>query len=93
MALLKDSLITGDLRVTGTIYGDGKGVTNLNTDNISTGVLPVARGGTGQSNFTAGTVLIGNGGGAIQTRAITNLTAAGDITSNTNLITANTLNF
>ena len=30
MALLKDSLITGDLRVTGTIYGNLKGSLNGN---------------------------------------------------------------
>jgi hypothetical protein len=44
MATLKDTIITGDLRVTGTIYG-------LNATNIN-GVLPIANGGTGASTAT-----------------------------------------
>lgn len=51
MAQLKDSLITGDLRVTGTIYGVGSALTALNANNISSGTLPVARGGTGQTSI------------------------------------------
>lgn len=47
MALLKDSLITGDLRVTGTIYGNFKGnganITSLNASNISSGTLNFSR--------------------------------------------------
>lgn len=93
MAVLKDSLITGDLRVTGTIYGIGSGVTNINANNITDGTLPVSRGGTGQTSFSSGAALIGNGANGLTVRSITNLTAAGDITSNTNLITANTLNY
>lgn len=49
MAMLKDSLITGDLRVTGTIYGIGTNLTNIDASQITSGTLPVARGGTGQT--------------------------------------------
>lgn len=38
----------------------------INASNISTGTLPVARGGTGAATFTAGTYLKGNGTGAVQ---------------------------
>ena len=57
------------------------------------GAVNVAHGGTGQTTLTSGYALIGNGTSAVSLRAITNLTAAGTITSNTNLITANTLNY
>lgn len=60
-----------------------------------TGTLPVANGGTGAATLTSGAALIGNGTGAVTTRAITNNTtkgASGWTSANgTNLITANTL--
>lgn len=56
------------------------------------GAVNVAHGGTGCTTLTSGAALIGNGTSAVTTRAITNITTAGNITSNTNLITANTLN-
>lgn len=46
MATLKDSIITGDLRVTGTIYGI------INNINSSNGILDIAHGGTGASTAT-----------------------------------------
>lgn len=55
-----------------------------------TGTLGVANGGTGAATLASGQALIGNGTGAVQTRAITNITS-GAATANTNLITANTL--
>lgn len=51
MAQLKDSLITGDLRVTGKIYGLGTGLTNIDASQITSGTLPVERGGTGQTSI------------------------------------------
>ncbi|MEQ9107957.1 MAG: tail fiber domain-containing protein [Limnobacter sp.] len=44
--------------------GDGSALTNLNANNITTGTLPVARGGTGLSTVASnGQLLIGNGTG------------------------------
>ena len=64
---------------------------NHSTDNITSGTLPVARGGLGSSTLTSGAALIGNGTGAVQTRGITNLTTKGTATASTNLATVNTL--
>lgn len=59
MAQLKDTLITGDLRVTGTIYG-------LDVSTISSGVLPVPHGGTGMTTSTnLNAVVIGNSSSAV----------------------------
>lgn len=55
-------------------------------------ILSVEHGGTGRETLTKGYAIIGNGADAVSLRAITNITTAGNITSNTNLITANTLN-
>lgn len=71
--------------------GNGANLTSLNASNISSGTLPVARGGTGATTFTSGAALIGNGTGAIATRSITNNTSATAVAASTNLITANTL--
>jgi len=59
---------------------------------ITSGTLPVSRGGTGAGTFTSGAALIGAGTGAITTRAITNNTStASALTASTNLVTMNTL--
>ncbi|WP_138515595.1 tail fiber domain-containing protein [Limnobacter alexandrii] len=68
--------VTGDVGVTGALTiggtftatgfaGNGSGLTDLNADNIATGILAVARGGTGVDGSAAanGTLLIGNGSG------------------------------
>lgn len=62
--------------------------------------IPVSKGGTGKTTFTSGQALIGNGTGAIDTRAITDNTAVGALISssswtsnNSNLVTLNTLAF
>lgn len=57
------------------------------------GAVNVAHGGTGCTTLASGAALIGNGTGAVTTRAITNLSGVGAVTSSTNLITANTLNY
>lgn len=72
MAQLKDSLITGDLRVTGKIYG----LVNIDASQVVSGTLPVTRGGTGATTFTSGNVLVGAGTGAITTIAKTNANTA-----------------
>jgi hypothetical protein len=40
------------LHVNGVITGNGSGLTTLNAANISSGILPIARGGTGTTSFT-----------------------------------------
>ena len=45
--------------------GNGASLTTLNAGNIATGTLIVGRGGTGQTTFTSGQLLIGNGTSAI----------------------------
>lgn len=60
-----------------------------------TGTLSVAHGGTGATTLTSGAALIGNGTGAVATRAILNNTSAGasgwTSSTGTSLITSNTL--
>ncbi|HEX4917504.1 MAG TPA: hypothetical protein VFV43_06380, partial [Limnobacter sp.] len=68
--------VTGDVGITGNVsiggtftasgfVGNGSGLTNLNAGNISTGIVSVARGGTGVDGSAAanGALLIGNGSG------------------------------
>jgi hypothetical protein len=44
-------------------------ITGLNADNISSGTLGVANGGTGATSFTAGGILYGSGTSALQVTA------------------------
>jgi hypothetical protein len=55
----------------GTFSGSGSSLTSLNASNISTGTLPVARGGTGLSSFVSGDLIYANG-----TSSFTNLAAS-----------------
>lgn len=69
-------------------------ITKLGT--IGTGTwqastIAVSYGGTGVKALASGEVLLGNGIGAVTTRAITNNTSQTAVTASTNLITANTL--
>lgn len=55
MAQLKDLIVTGAARIIGklkatSIAGDGSEITNINAGNISSGTLPVGRGGTGATD-------------------------------------------
>lgn len=43
MAQLKSTIITGDLSVTGDIFGDGQNIINLNASNIASGTLAAGR--------------------------------------------------
>ncbi len=69
--------------------GNGSGITNLGASNISSGTLPVARGGTGVTTAPAsGQLLIGNGAGYTQSTlssgtGISVTSAAGAITVST----------
>lgn len=103
-----DSTITGSLTVTGSINGTATKATQLThsltingtswdgSANTTIGTLGVGYGGTGATSFTSGAALIGNGSGAIQTRAIRNNTSQGALgwtssSTDTTLITTNTL--
>jgi hypothetical protein len=57
--------------------GSGANVTNLNANNIASGTLAVTRGGTGQTTYTNGQLLIGNTTGNTLTKAT--LTAGSNI--------------
>ena len=105
---LAGGTITGNLTVQGTLTATASKANQLThsisvngksfdgSANVTVGTIGVGYGGTGATSFTSGTVLIGNGSGAIQTRAIRNNVGAGVLgwtnnnTDNT-LITTNTL--
>lgn len=55
----------GNLNATG-FSGNGSALSSLNAGNISTGTLPIARGGTGASSFTNATVVIVGATGTFQ---------------------------
>ena len=55
--------------VTGTFSGSGASLTNLPTNQFGTSTIGVGNGGTGQSSFTAKSVLIGAGSSALSTVA------------------------
>lgn len=57
--------------------GSGANLTGLNASNISSGTLAVARGGTGQTTYTNGELLIGNSTGNTLSKAT--LTAGNNI--------------
>lgn len=65
---------------------DGKAAENHkhSVNDITSGILPVTKGGTGKSSLLAGQVLVGNGADAVTTRAITATPAS----SSTSLITS-----
>ena len=46
--------------------GSGSGISAINASNVSTGTLSAQYGGTGLSNLTANTVILGNGANAVQ---------------------------
>ena len=54
----------------------------IDTSQITAGTLGVPRGGTGQSSFTNGAIVIGNGTGALQELANSNYTATGSGAAN-----------
>ena len=55
---------TGDAAFRALVASD---IPNLDAGKITTGTLPVGRGGTGATTFTANAVLLGNGTGAFST--------------------------
>ena len=100
--------VTGNVTITGTLTATASKANQLThwikinnqsfdgSTNVTIGTLGVGYGGTGQTSFTSGAVLIGNGSNAIQTRAIRNNTSQGALgwtsaSTDTTLITTNTL--
>jgi hypothetical protein len=82
-----------------TTLANNETVTNLTTDvygrvtgftKQSIGSLTVSQGGTGQTTFTGGAILVGNGTGGLQTLANTTYTATGSGAQN-NTITSVTV--
>ncbi len=56
----------GSINIGSNIFtGDGSGLINLNASNTTSGVLAVARGGTGSTTLTANAILVGNGTGSV----------------------------
>ena len=73
--------VTGVSESAGKISVKRSGIT---ADDITSGSFSVARGGTGHTSFESGQVLVGNGSGAINTKAIDSTVT----TDSTNLITS-----
>ena len=73
---------------------DAARIPDLAASKITSGTLPVARGGTGAASLTSGNALIGAGTGAVTTRAIKdNTSASAALTASSALVTMNTLRY
>ena len=76
------------------IAGSGENITGLNINNISAGILPVSKGGTGTNSLAANQLVVGNAGNTpIQSANLTwdnaaNILAATNIAGNGALLTA-----
>jgi hypothetical protein len=57
--------ISGNLKLSGIISGNGSEITSLNASNILSGSLSVSRGGTGTTTLLSNSLLIGNGTGTL----------------------------
>ena len=89
-------VVSGNAQISGTISGNGSLITNINAGNITTGTLPVGRGGIGSTTLTATQVLVGDGANPItsfsgltwtngtNTLTATNITCAGSNITNIN---------
>ena len=73
---------------------DAARIPDLAASKITSGTLPVARGGTGAASLTSGAALIGAGTGAVTTRASKdNTSASAALTASSGLVTMNTLRY
>jgi hypothetical protein len=79
---------TGILTATG-FSGSGASLTSLSATNISSGTLAVANGGTGQTSYTNGQLLIGNTTGNTLTKATLTAGDGISVTNGTGSITIN----
>jgi hypothetical protein len=66
---------------------DGSALTNLNASNLASGTVPVARGGTGQTTYTDGQLLIGNTTGNTLSKATLTAGSGVSITNGNGSIT------
>ena len=74
--------VAGDINFTGTISGNGSGLTALNAANVTTGTLAVTRGGTGTTTSTGtGSVVLSDAP-----------TFTGDVTFDTNTLFVDSVN-
>ncbi len=74
--------VAGDINFTGTISGNGSGLTALNAANVTTGTLAVTRGGTGTTASTGtGSVVLSDAP-----------TFTGDVTFDTNTLFVDSVN-
>ena len=75
-------------------YGKGSNLTNLNAGNISTGILSIARGGTGRSSFTqtdrSKLLQLSANGSTIQATGTSITTLTSNISTNATNIALNT---
>lgn len=73
---------------------DAARIPNLDAGKITTGTLPVTRGGTGTAAFSAGAALVGAGTGAVTSRTIRNNTSVNIVVpAEESLITCSTLRY
>lgn len=76
------------MTITGGLSGSGASLTSLNASSVSSGTLAVANGGTGQTTYTDGQLLIGNTTGNTLTKAtLTGTTNRVTITNGSGSIT------
>lgn len=82
LSLAKDKVVTMDGYGAGVLQADSSGVISSSAVDLATsdvtGTLPVANGGTGQTSYTDGQLLIGNSSGNTLTKST--LTAGSNIT-------------
>lgn len=83
--------IYSDAEFVGDFNGDGYLITNLDAAKITNGTLAVTRGGTGQTTYTSGQLLIGNSSGGLSKTTLTQGSGI-SITNGNGTITISALN-
>lgn len=64
-------VLAAGFAVTGAFSGDGAGLTSLNGSQVTSGVVGVGVGGTGQTTYSQGQLLIGNSSGSLTKNVLT----------------------
>lgn len=64
-------VLAAGFAVTGAFNGDGAGLTSLNGSQVTSGVVGVGVGGTGQTTYSQGQLLIGNSSGSLTKSVLT----------------------